>query len=320
LEIVKILLTGRNPFQGLKDSDAASIGYVLRQKGMELVDSLQFQPDVLICVDWTPRARATISQARRLGIKTVLVVNEPTVVIIEHGKRSVLDCFDLVLMVGRPNEKPLLPWPQSWSGIEVDGSKKRIQRALMIQASKFSFVRGQLYSLRLRIAAKDNRVALFGIGWNEKAFRKTLRLVWELFYALRGRASLDFDCIKTFSLAPLAYFGPTKDKVLLMTHYKVAVVIENSMEFMSEKLFDCFFARCIPVYVGPTLVNFGIPDHLFVRAEPNENSVALGITKALAMDYDSWNADISAFLGLKETRATWGSLEAIEKIVNLALK
>jgi hypothetical protein len=38
------------------------------------------------------------------------------------------------------------------------------------------------------------------------------------------------------------------------------------------------------------------------------------------MDYDSWNADISAFLGLKETRATWGSLEAIEKIVNLALK
>jgi hypothetical protein len=178
LEKVKILLTGRNPFQGLKDSDEASLGYVLTQNGMELVESLRFQPDVLICVDWTPRVRATVSQARRLGIKTVLVVNEPTVVIIDHGKKSVLAKFDRVLMVGRPNEEPLLPWPQSWIGIEVDASKKRLQRALMIQASKFSFVRGQLYSLRLRIAAKDTRLDLFGIGWHEQVHRRMLRLVW----------------------------------------------------------------------------------------------------------------------------------------------
>lgn len=317
---MKILLTGRNPFQGLKDSDEASLGYVLTQNGMELVESLRFQPDVLICVDWTPRVRATVSQARRLGIKTVLVVNEPTVVIIDHGKKSVLAKFDRVLMVGRPNEEPLLPWPQSWIGIEVDASKKRLQRALMIQASKFSFVRGQLYSLRLRIAAKDTRLDLFGIGWHEQVHRRMLRLVWEFLYALRGRARLDFDCLKNFSLAPLAYLGPTEDKVFLMTHYKVAVVIENSMEFMSEKLFDCFFAKCIPVYVGPSLVNFGIPDNLYVRAEPNENSVALAITKALAMDYDSWNSDISVFLSEGGTRAQWSSLGAIEKIVTEALK
>ncbi len=317
---MRILLTGRNPFQGLKANDEASIGYLLKQKGMEVVDSLELRPDVLICVDWTPRVKSTVSKARRLGIRTVLVVNEPNVVIVAHGKKSVLDNFDRVLRVGRPNEATLIPWPQSWTEIEVHSSKERIQRAVMIQASKFSFVRGQLYSLRLRIAAKDSRLDLFGFGWSDKANRRTIRATWEFLYALKGRAHLDMDCLKTFSMAPLNYLGSTEDKVSLMTQYKVAVVIENSLEFMSEKLFDCFFAKCIPVYVGPSLVNFGIPDNLYVRAEPNENSVALAITKALDTDYDSWNSDISVFLSEGGTRAQWSSLGAIEKIVTEALK
>ena len=89
--------------------------------------------------------------------------------------------------------------------------------------------------------------------------------------------------------------------------------------FTSEKLFDAFFARCIPVYVGAELEPFGIPDSLYVRASPSQESVSEAISFALSMDYESWRSKVDAFLEDPQTREKWDGKSATRRILQLAL-
>jgi hypothetical protein len=104
-----------------------------------------------------------------------------------------------------------------------------------------------------------------------------------------------------------------------MAKFKVAVVIENSQEYMSEKFFDSLFARCIPVYVGAELEPFGIPDSLYVKAAPTRESVSKAISIALAMDYESWRSKVDAFLEDPQTRDKWDGKSATRRILELSL-
>jgi hypothetical protein len=82
-------------------------------------------------------------------------------------------------------------------------------------------------------------------------------------------------------------------------------VIENSKEFLSEKLFDAFFAKCIPVYVGPKVENFDIPKNLVIQCDPNIVSISEGIRKAEDMDYDSWLEELNNWLNSDQTIKRW---------------
>jgi hypothetical protein len=104
-----------------------------------------------------------------------------------------------------------------------------------------------------------------------------------------------------------------------MQDFKVAVVIENSQEYMSEKLFDAFVGGCIPVYVGPDLEVFGIPSSLYVTAEATPESVQRGISVALDMDFLVWRQAVMKFLMDEETMQLWGSNFAVRRVLDAAL-
>jgi hypothetical protein len=189
----------------------------------------------------------------------------------------------------------------------------------MIQAAKNSFVKGQLYNLRAQLASSDSRVDLFGFGWNTSTQKKAALLIVDFYRALRGGAQIDFSCLKVAFLKPLAYLGSTNDKLKTMSSYKVAIVIENSKELITEKLFDAFFAGCIPVYVGPPLENFGIPDHLYVRAEASVKSLSSAISRALALNYGAWKRKAHQFLSQKQVQNIWGETEVVSRILQHAI-
>jgi hypothetical protein len=190
---------------------------------------------------------------------------------------------------------------------------------VLIQSAKYSFVKGQLYGLRIRLASTDERIDVYGYGWTEHSWRTWARLAVELVRAIKGGAKLDLSTFKTAFGRPLSYLGPVESKNVAMAKFKVAVVIENSQEYMSEKLFDAFFARCIPVYVGAELEPFGIPDSLYVRASPSQESVSEAISFALSMDYESWRSKVDAFLEDPQTREKWDGKSATRRILELAL-
>jgi hypothetical protein len=92
--------------------------------------------------------------------------------------------------------------------------------------------------------------------------------------------------------AQRAYRGPVDDKISLLARYRFALVFENTRfpGYLSEKIFDCLFARCIPVYHGAPDVAQYVPPAAFVDARqfPTFRSLEQflrGITEAEATRY-----------------------------------
>jgi len=56
--------------------------------------------------------------------------------------------------------------------------------------------------------------------------------------------------------------------------YKIAVVIENSADFISEKLFDSIRSGCVSVYVGPNLEKYGIPKASAIQVDAKHKVVS----------------------------------------------
>jgi alpha(1,3/1,4) fucosyltransferase len=63
-----------------------------------------------------------------------------------------------------------------------------------------------------------------------------------------------------------SYCGPVDSKRKTMEQYKFAICYENATipGYITEKIFDCFFAGCVPVYLGaPNVTNY-IPASTFI--------------------------------------------------------
>jgi hypothetical protein len=64
-----------------------------------------------------------------------------------------------------------------------------------------------------------------------------------------------------------SYIGPNvKGKHRTLLEYRFCIAYENSVEsdYISEKLFDCFYAGCVPIYYGAPNITDYIPAHTFI--------------------------------------------------------
>ena len=63
------------------------------------------------------------------------------------------------------------------------------------------------------------------------------------------------------------YRGEVHDKLDLLSKFKFCLCFENSTDldgYISEKIFDCLKARCVPIYYGATNVENFIPSTCFI--------------------------------------------------------
>ncbi len=63
------------------------------------------------------------------------------------------------------------------------------------------------------------------------------------------------------------YKGTVKSKNEVLRRYKFAICYENARDipgYITEKIFDCFFAGCVPIYLGAPNVTAHIPSETFI--------------------------------------------------------
>lgn len=315
---MKILFTGKNHSQGLKNLDPSSLSGAAQSLGYVLANSLDEVPDVVICVDFHNSALPSIRQAKSRKIPTVLVVNEPEVVIPEHSHIKILKEFDKVLKVGRPDTSEALKWPQTW--LPISSNNERQDRVVLVNADKWSFVRGQHYWLRAATSSQFENLDVFGFGWERTAWVRLAHRFFELLRTVASNTWPNLRGVTKILATPLNYMGSVSDKNSAMANYKVALVVENSSEFLTEKLFDAWFAGCIPVYVGPPVEAFGIPRSLVIQvAEPTVREVKNCIDLALATDREAFLANLRAYLS-SGVEAQWKADFALKAILESATK
>jgi alpha(1,3/1,4) fucosyltransferase len=114
----------------------------------------------------------------------------------------------------------------------------------------------ELYSERLkalRLLAKNNSIDLYGRGWK--------RLI--------SRNSLWIDFWKSLNTIRKVYMGECNVKLDVLSKYTFSVCFENCRieGYITEKIFDCFYAGCIPLYWGaPDVSNF-IPKECLINVD-----------------------------------------------------
>jgi hypothetical protein len=95
--------------------------------------------------------------------------------------------------------------------------------------------------------------------------------------------------------------GAVPNKKAVMRHYKFAVVYENAVfpGYLTEKIFDAFFAGCVPVYLGAPDVLDNIPAEAFIDRRDFPN-----------------NEELYRYLSGMSEKEYLGRIRAIEEFVN----
>lgn len=74
------------------------------------------------------------------------------------------------------------------------------------------------------------------------------------------------------------YGGSPSNKIALLRQYKFCICYENmknSRGYITEKIFDCFVAGCVPIYLGAPNIEWYIPKECFIDRNDFESDTAL---------------------------------------------
>lgn len=128
---------------------------------------------------------------------------------------------------------------------------------------------------------------------------------WDRFYFSGPKLFRALNRIKPLGklLAPRlnSYKGVVDSKREVLEQYRYAICYENARDipgYITEKIFDCFFAGCVPVYWGANNISDHIPSQCFIDKR-NFSSYAELYAFLSTMsddDYQGYLANIEAFL------------------------
>jgi hypothetical protein len=148
----------------------------------------------------------------------------------------------------------------------------------LVQRNKYSCVKGELYTLRREVVFKMSKIGidleLRGPDWNRSTSRAYFDYLKILRFGFINFRDTEFVIIPKYLRIKNRFISSkVKNKQDFLQSVKVAIIIENGIDYVSEKIFDCFRAGTVPIYVGPELEQFGIPENTVIRANPNSTDV-----------------------------------------------
>ena len=119
----------------------------------------------------------------------------------------------------------------------------------------------ELYSERIRAVRwfeknRPDRFDLYGFGW-DNPFPMIPPRVSRVIQPLISRIPLQYP----------SYRGKVDSKSAVMRKYRFSICYENARDipgYITEKIFDCFFSGCVPVYWGAPNVTDFIPEETFI--------------------------------------------------------
>jgi hypothetical protein len=178
------------------------------------------------------------------------------------------NCYNLENVDSSKLRKLYWPQPQAEVNDKCWNNTNRYNKIVLINGhhKPKSYAGKELYSERIKWAIELDKtigVDLYGRGWTKIFARSSFWLVY----------LLNFKKIKNI------YIGPCESKIVTMSQYTFALCFENlRMDgYITEKIFDCFFAGTIPIYWGGSDIEKWIPANCYIdiRKFINPENLAL---------------------------------------------
>jgi len=141
------------------------------------------------------------------------------------------------------------------------GLRNKTKLCTLIAGHKFKSHPLELYTERVKAIRwfeqnHSEEFDLYGICWDRHYFQGILSRL-NRFEFLTGLLKPKYP----------SYKGSVKSKREILRKYKFAICYENARDipgYITEKIFDCFFAGCVPVYWGAPNVTDYIPADTFI--------------------------------------------------------
>lgn len=222
-----------------------------------------------------------------------------------NGVQAYLDCYrkiftwddelvdgDRFVKINFPNPIHIHP---------VDGFINRSCFCTLIAGNKALSVSDErnLYPERVKaIRWFENNAAqdfdLYGVGWDKPEVQGGIvGKLQSRFWNVAGRI---------VKLRPFpSYRGKVLNKSDVLTRARFAICYENVRDlpgYITEKIFDCFFSGCIPVYWGASNVTDHIPADCFIdRRKFSDTEAVYAFLKTISEEeFRSYQQRIAAFL------------------------
>ena len=199
---------------------------------------------------------------------------------------------DRFIKINFPN--PIYVYP-------VDGFLSRDRFCCLISGNRTLVLRDEriLYPERVNAIRWFEQNApqdfdLYGVGWDipvvgSGLFGKLERRVW--------RALGRFVALRPFP----SYRGKVANKRDVLIRTRFAICYENVRDlpgYITEKIFDCFFSGCVPVYWGASNITTHIPADCFIdRRQFRDMQDVYNCLKGISEDeFKGYQQRIAAFL------------------------
>lgn len=179
--------------------------------------------------------------------KKILVCWEPPTVLPDMYKDQVLRLFDVVLTWNptlQKNERTLPFYYPSLRPLQTP-LKPFSERRLLTQISRNKYFSGphELYTLRKSVhdyfeSHPELDYTFYGLWWDGAAYKN--------------------------------YGGTVGDKIATLQNYKFSICFENTKGtpgYVSEKIFDCLAAGCVPIYYGAPDIAEYVPKGCYIPWE-----------------------------------------------------
>lgn len=148
---------------------------------------------------------------------------------------------------------------------------------VMISGNKVSSHPNELYSKRKNVVeyfeTRNEQFDLYGFGWEKENYKN--------------------------------YRGIVDNKLDTLSKYKYSICFENQQKvkgYITEKIFDCFFANCIPIYWGAENISDYIPENTFIdwRKFSSIEDMLLYVRNIKEEEYNEYLNNIEKFLNSEE--------------------
>jgi len=196
------------------------------------------------------------------GKFNVLILWEPKAVNPWSYQKKIINKFQLVIACGQQRSQNLqindfILHPYKFEDPLLN-ELNRDKNFAIINSAKFSANKDSLYGLKRKIIKSLDKkgvdFSLFGDNWHMRKTKEIRERIWAIRRELSAaRIPSLTEAFSHFFYKYPSYKGRVDNKLLELSKFKYAIVIENEADFVSEKLFDAIAAKCVPIYVGPDL-------------------------------------------------------------------
>lgn len=284
--------------------------------GMDLVHCDEIPPKEAWGYLFINHEQRFIKKLNKAGYqgKLFLIVFESELVQPDNWTMETLRLYDTVFTWGKQEKMAAgeglrivrFFWPNPLDLAEKHLSfTERKKLTIMIAANKWKRRPNELYTERFRailwfMKNHPEDFDLYGHDWDISPGKRLVEYVRNWYRSMKGNQ------IRPIQISSV-YRGTTRVKKDVLRNYRFCICYENAENFpgyITEKIFDCFIAGVVPVYLGWTGAGEIIPEDTFIdkRQFPDYESLYSRLVSMKEEEYSSYLSSAARFLSSEAGR------------------